>query len=80
VAVIAPPTTSCCRSAPRCAGCPVVLAARARAARAQGGERAVLVQEMLVGRPPRPLPRAVQSALDELAAARAARLHGAAVR
>ena len=48
-----------------------MLAARSRHARAQGGERAALVHEMLVGRPPRPLPPAVRTALLELSAARA---------
>ncbi len=64
----------CCRTSPRCAGCPVLVAARARL-----GERpcatatALLIEEVLVGRPPRQLPPAVEQALDELAAARSAR-------
>jgi len=48
----------------------VVLAARARAARQRSGGRAALVEEMLLGRSPRPLPRAVEAALHELTAAR----------
>jgi hypothetical protein len=56
---------------PRCAGCPVVLAARARAGR-RADVRAALVEEMLIGRPPRQLPEPVQAALLQLSAARAA--------
>jgi hypothetical protein len=63
--------TTCCRSSPRCAGCPVVLAARARVVEQRAGTRAALVEEMLVGRAPRPLPAPVQSALQQLVAARA---------
>jgi hypothetical protein len=55
---------------PRCAGCPVVLTARARAGRS-ADLRAALVEEMLIGRPPRPLPEPVQAALLQLSAARA---------
>ena len=61
--------TSCCRSSPRCAGCPVVLAAQCRR-RDRAGARAALVEEMLVGRPPRALPEPVQAALERLVAAR----------
>jgi hypothetical protein len=61
--------TTCCRSMPRCAGCPVVLAARARTQQ-RVGARAALVEEMLVGRPPRALPEPVQAALQQLVAAR----------
>ena len=61
--------TSCCRSLPRCASCPVVLAARARR-QAQLDGRAALVEEMLLGRPARPLPEPVQHALLQLSAAR----------
>lgn len=61
--------TSCCRSSPRCAGCPVVLAARARVAH-RTDARAALVEEMLVGRPPRALPEPVQMALERLVTAR----------
>jgi hypothetical protein len=61
--------TSCCRSVPRCAGCPVVLAARERVAQ-RADHRAALVEEMLVGRPRRTLPEPVQAALERLVAAR----------
>ena len=61
--------TTCCRSLPRCSSCPVVLAARARAQQRNAG-RAALVEEFLIGRPPRPLPPPVQTALEQLAAAR----------
>jgi len=62
--------TTCCRSMPRCAGCPVVLAARTRTQQQRAGARAALVEEMLVGRPPRALPEPVQAALQQLVAAR----------
>jgi hypothetical protein len=62
--------TSCCRTTPRCAGCPVLLASRARVQQ-RAGARAALVEEMLVGRPPRPLPEPVQAALERLGSARA---------
>jgi hypothetical protein len=62
--------TTCCRTMPRCAGCPVVLAARARMQQQRAGARAALVEEMLVGRPPRALPEPVQAALQQLVAAR----------
>jgi hypothetical protein len=62
--------TSCCRTTPRCAGCPVVLASRARVQH-QAGARAALVEEVLLGRPPRVLPDAVQAALERLGNARA---------
>jgi hypothetical protein len=61
--------TTCCRSMPRCAGCPVVLASRERTQQ-RAGARAALVEEMLVGRPPRALPEPVQAALQQLVAAR----------
>jgi hypothetical protein len=56
---------------PRCAGCPVVLAARARATQQRAGDRAALIEELLTGRPPRALPEPVQAALQQLVAARA---------
>jgi hypothetical protein len=62
--------TNCCRSLPRCASCPVVLAAQARRQAGLAG-RAALVEEMLLGRPSRPLPEPVQHALVQLTAARA---------
>jgi hypothetical protein len=61
--------TSCCRSSPRCAGCPVVLAAGARR-QARVTSRAELVEEVLVGRTARPLPEPVERALRELVVAR----------
>jgi hypothetical protein len=48
-----------------------VLAARARA-RERSDVRAALVEEMLVGRPPRALPEPVRTALVQLSAARGA--------
>jgi hypothetical protein len=62
--------TTCCRSMPRCSGCPVVAVARARTQQQRAGARAALVEEMLVGRPPRALPEPVQAALQQLVAAR----------
>jgi hypothetical protein len=56
---------------PRCAGCPVVLAARMRTQQQRAGARAALVEEMLIGRPPRALPEPVAAALQQLVAARA---------
>ena len=53
---------TCCRSTPRCAGCPVVLMARRRML----GEAPDLFAEILVGRPVRPLPESVERALAEL--------------
>ena len=64
--------TTCCRSLPRCAACPVVLAARARNQQRAAG-RAALVEEFLIGRPARPLPEPVQAALEQLGAERATR-------
>jgi len=61
--------TSCCRSSPRCAGCPVVLAAGARR-QARVAGRAALVEEVLVGRSARRLPEPVERALEQLVAAR----------
>jgi hypothetical protein len=69
VAVPTRAKTTCCRSVPRCAGCPVVLAARTRVAQ-RAGARSALVEEVLAGRPPRALPPPVEAALQRLAAAR----------
>ncbi len=70
-----PPTTSCCRSCPRCRDCPVLVAARARALRRE--EQAATV-EALVGdvfagamsMARRPLPETVERTLEALDAAR----------
>ena len=53
---------TCCRSTPRCAGCPVLLMARRRML----GEAPDLFAEILGGRPVRPLPESVERALAEL--------------
>jgi hypothetical protein len=64
----------CCRSCPRCADCPVLVAAAARAERrAQHGQSvAALVDEVFagVGMTRRPLPDSVARTLDALDAAR----------
>jgi hypothetical protein len=67
----------CCRSLPRCAGCPVVAAAVRRRDR-NGSEPSVLVAEILSGSAVRPLPPAVAAALATLEDARAVRLPPAA--
>ena len=64
--------TSCCRSVPRCASCPVRLAAAARRRRRVEGV-ALVIDDVLVGRCGRTLPPAVVEALDELRDARAVR-------
>ena len=53
----------CCRATPRCAGCPVLLAARRRT---PGGGAPDLIAEILRGRDPRPLPDSVLRALEAL--------------
>ncbi len=62
-------TAKCCRSLPRCAGCPVRAAEAARRQR-QLDEPAVLVSEILGGRPVRQLPQGVASALAAIELAR----------
>jgi hypothetical protein len=57
----------CCRSSPRCAGCPVRALAAARKHR-ELSETAALVTEILAGRAPRPLPASVGAALEQLEA------------
>ena len=59
--------SKCCRSLPRCASCPVVLAARSRVATAPMAApvRADLF-ELLRGTPPRELPVCVLDALETL--------------
>jgi hypothetical protein len=58
----------CCRSSPRCAGCPVRALAAARKHR-ELSETAVLVTEILAGRGARPLPPSIAAALERLRAA-----------
>jgi hypothetical protein len=53
---------TCCRTTPRCAGCPVLLAARRR----NGAAAHDLFTEILSGRTARPLPESVLRALEEL--------------
>ena len=53
---------TCCRSTPRCAGCPVLLLARRRML----GAPPDVFAEILGGRPVRPLPESVERALEEL--------------
>ena len=53
---------TCCRTTPRCAGCPVLLAARRRTGTAAHD----LFTEILSGRTARPLPESVLRALEEL--------------
>lgn len=55
----------CCRSTPRCAGCPVRALSAARKQR-ELSETAALVTEMLAGRAPRPLPASISAALEQL--------------
>jgi hypothetical protein len=56
------PKRTCCRSLPRCADCPVLLVAR-RERVPRAPTTASLVDEVLRGRDPRPLPSAVLDAL-----------------
>jgi hypothetical protein len=62
----------CCRSAPRCADCPVRIAAAARS-RAASDEPAALICEVLAGHPLPRLPHSVTAALETLELARATR-------
>jgi hypothetical protein len=62
----------CCRSTPRCSGCPVLAKARASAATTQPAT-AALIAEVFAGRDPRSLPAGVVVALERLDAARAGR-------
>jgi hypothetical protein len=62
----------CCRSTPRCAGCPVRAAAAGREQQA-GDDPAALVAEIMRGRPGRRLPRSVAAAVAALEIARTAR-------
>ena len=72
-------STRCCRSTPRCDGCPVRLKAAA-VRRAAAGEpaagadpTAVLVADVLAGASPRGLPPCVADALAQLDEARSRR-------
>jgi len=60
----------CCRSSPRCAGCPVLELATARKGR-ELSQTAALITEILAGRAARPLPPSVAAALEQLRAAAA---------
>lgn len=55
----------CCRSNPRCAGCPVRGVAAARR-RGEPSATAALVTEILGGTASRPLPQTVAAALEQL--------------
>jgi hypothetical protein len=59
----------CCRSTPRCAGCPVLARASARHDKSQS-VTAALISEVFAGRGARPLPASVVEALERLDAAR----------
>jgi hypothetical protein len=65
-------TRKCCRSTPRCAGCPVRAIAAARNQR-ELGEPAALIAEILTGGAPRSLPASVAAALASLELARTPR-------
>jgi hypothetical protein len=60
----------CCRSTPRCAGCPVLARAAARRATTQS-TTAALIAAVFAGRQPPPLASTVLDALERLDAARA---------
>jgi hypothetical protein len=69
------PSTSCCRSCPRCNDCPVLVAAAARARRReqQAGAFTSVVDEVLtgtVGVARRPLPAHIEEMLEALDTAR----------
>jgi hypothetical protein len=59
----------CCRSVPRCADCPVRIAAAARW-RSASDEPAALIGEILAGQPLPRLPESVTVALETLELAR----------
>jgi hypothetical protein len=65
-------TTRCCRSCPRCADCPVLIAAAARSRRRDSNAIALLVDEVFAGVPVRTLPDSVTQTLERLDAARRA--------
>ena len=64
------PSKSCCRSCPRCADCPVLVAAQARARRREQETIATLIEDVLSGMPTRRLPEPVVATLQSLDAAR----------
>jgi hypothetical protein len=64
---------TCCRSCPRCADCPVVAVAAARARRRERAVVASLIEDVLIGAPTRRLPEPVVQTLEALDAARRAR-------
>ena len=57
------PKRTCCRSLPRCGTCPVRLSALERRTVA-ASTAGTLVEEILRGRDPRPMPAAVVRALE----------------
>jgi hypothetical protein len=59
----------CCRSTPRCAGCPVLARAATRQVTTHS-LTAALITEVFVGRQPPPLPATVLNELQQLDAAR----------
>jgi hypothetical protein len=63
--------SKCCRSTPRCAGCPVLATAAARRTETQS-LTAALIADVFAGRDARPLPATVLHALEQLDAAYAA--------
>jgi hypothetical protein len=63
-------STSCCRSCPRCADCPVLVAAAARARKREATVTSRLIEDVLLGTPARRLPEQVVATLETLDAAR----------
>lgn len=65
-----PSSKRCCRDSPRCADCPVLVAAATRARRHDGTALATLVDEVFGGLPARTLPETVVRTLQTLDEAR----------
>jgi hypothetical protein len=65
-----PSSKRCCRDSPRCADCPVLVAAAARARRQDLTGIAALVDEVFGGFPSRALPESVTQTLEALDRAR----------
>ncbi|HEY4098093.1 MAG TPA: hypothetical protein VGM33_21400 [Baekduia sp.] len=65
-----PSSKRCCRDSPRCADCPVLVAAAGRARRHEGTAIAALVDEVFGGFPTRTLPDCVTQTLEALDQAR----------